>query len=100
GRRLVPAVPPVGVGWRPAGTVLVTGGTGALGRHVARWLLANGAGEVVLASRRGPGAPGAAELVAELGAVRVVGCDVTDRAAVEALVSGLPELTAVVHTAG
>ncbi|MEE3921039.1 KR domain-containing protein [Micromonospora sp. BRA006-A] len=49
--------------------------------------------------RGGAAAPGAAELVAESGAVRV-GCDVTDRAAVEALVSGLPELTAVVHTAG
>ncbi|MGK5673963.1 type I polyketide synthase, partial [Micromonospora sp. URMC 106] len=100
GRRLVPAAPPASPGWRPAGTVLVTGGTGALGRHVARWLLANGADEVVLASRRGPDAPGAAELVDELGAVRVVACDVTDRAAVDALVAGLPELTAVVHTAG
>ncbi|MDT0527733.1 SDR family NAD(P)-dependent oxidoreductase [Micromonospora sp. DSM 115977] len=100
GRRLVPAAPPAGSGWRPAGTVLVTGGTGALGRHVARWLLANGAAEVVLASRRGPAAPGAAELVDELGAVRVVACDVTDRAAVDALVADLPGLTAVVHTAG
>ncbi|MFG1778108.1 type I polyketide synthase, partial [Micromonospora sp. NPDC049048] len=100
GRRLLPAASPAGAGWRPAGTVLVTGGTGALGRHVARWLLANGAAEVVLASRRGPAAPGAAELVDELGAVRVVTCDVTDRAAVDALVADLPELTAVVHTAG
>ncbi|MFY1593309.1 type I polyketide synthase [Micromonospora sp. WMMD737] len=100
GRRLVPAAPSAGSGWRPAGTVLVTGGTGALGRHVARWLLANGAGEVVLASRRGPATPGAAELVDELGAVRVVACDVTDRAAVDALVADLPGLTAVVHTAG
>ncbi|MBC9004144.1 type I polyketide synthase, partial [Micromonospora aurantiaca (nom. illeg.)] len=100
GRRLVPAAPPAGAGWRPTGTVLVTGGTGALGRHVARWLLANGAAEVVLASRWGPAAPGAAELVDESGAVRVVACDVTDRAAVDALVAGLPELTAVVHTAG
>ncbi|MFG3709117.1 type I polyketide synthase, partial [Micromonospora sp. NPDC047670] len=100
GRRLVPAAPPAGAGWRPAGTVLVTGGTGALGRHVARWLLASGADEVVLASRRGPDAPGVAELVEELGAVRVVACDVTDRGAVDGLVAGLPELTAVVHTAG
>ncbi|MEU5950575.1 type I polyketide synthase, partial [Micromonospora sp. NPDC047465] len=100
GRRLLPSVPPSGAGWRPRGTVLVTGGTGALGRHVARWLLANGAAEVVLASRRGPDAPGAADLVAELGAVRVLACDVTDAAAVTDLVDDLPELTAVVHTAG
>ncbi|MER7476022.1 KR domain-containing protein, partial [Micromonospora sp. NPDC000018] len=46
GRRLLPATPPTGAGWQPRGTVLVTGGTGALGRHVARWLLANGAAEV------------------------------------------------------
>ncbi|MFI7072995.1 SDR family NAD(P)-dependent oxidoreductase, partial [Micromonospora sediminicola] len=99
-RRLLPATAPAGAGWRPRGTVLVTGGTGALGRHVARWLLANGADEVVLASRRGPDAPGAADLAATLGAVRVVACDVSDPVAVTDLVDDLPALTAVVHAAG
>ena len=44
--------------WRPHGTVLITGGTGALGGHVARWLAANGAERLVLTSRSGPDAPG------------------------------------------
>ncbi|MFJ4658842.1 type I polyketide synthase [Nocardia sp. NPDC088792] len=90
-------------GWTPSGTVLVTGGTGALGAHTARWLAADGAEQIVLVSRRGPAAPGAAELEAELRAlgaeVRVLACDVTDRAALAELIATLPALNAVVHTA-
>ncbi|MEU6393703.1 type I polyketide synthase [Streptomyces sp. NPDC046939] len=93
--------------WRPSGTVLVTGGTGGLGRHVARWLARGGAEHLVLASRRGPDAPGADELVAELAELgvpaTVVACDVADAEAVRRLVDELPgggTLTAVVHTAG
>ena len=50
----------------PRGTVLITGGTGGVAAHVARWLASAGAGHVVLASRRGPAAPGTTELVAAL----------------------------------
>lgn len=107
-RRLVPAPTPRAVrAWRPRGTVLVTGGTGALGAHTARWLARNGARHLVLTSRRGGDAPGVAALRAELVAlgaeVTVAACDVADRAAVADLLAGIPSavpLTAVFHAAG
>ncbi|MFF4583829.1 SDR family NAD(P)-dependent oxidoreductase, partial [Streptomyces sp. NPDC001373] len=95
-------------GWKPRGTVLVTGGTGSLGGHTARWLAAAGAEHLVLTSRRGEAAAGAAELAAELrdSGVRVTlaACDVADRAALAGLLDTLAgdpaPLTAVVHAAG
>ncbi|MEW2395135.1 type I polyketide synthase, partial [Streptomyces sp. NPDC046862] len=91
-------------GWSPRGTVVVTGGTGALGAHAARWLAREGAEHLILLSRRGTAAPGADRLVAELEEsgvrVTVVACDAGDRAALAAAMEGLGEIRAVVHAAG
>ncbi|SFW75714.1 type I polyketide synthase [Amycolatopsis australiensis] len=93
--------PPFG----PDGTVLVTGGTGSLGRALARHLVTgHDVRRLVLAGRTGPDAPGAAELRAELSAlgadVRLAACDAADRAALAGLLADIPDLAAVVHAAG
>jgi len=97
----------VPAGPAPDGTVLVTGGTGALGSLVARHLAGQGARHLLLAGRRGPAAPGVRELTAELAglgaSVTVAACDVADRGQLAALLAGIPAehpLTAVVHAAG
>jgi NADP-dependent 3-hydroxy acid dehydrogenase YdfG len=93
--------------WRARGTVLITGGTGGLGGHVARRLVACGAERLLLVGRRGPDAPGAGELrreLEELGAeVALVACDVSDRKQLAELLAAIPPehpLDAVFHAAG
>ncbi|WP_053733775.1 type I polyketide synthase [Nocardia sp. NRRL S-836] len=90
------------------GTVLITGGTGGLGAALARHLVsARGVTSLVLVSRSGAESPGAGELSAELTAlgahVTISACDVADRAALESVISAIPQdrpLVGVVHTAG
>ena len=97
-----------GIVWDPAGTVLITGGTGALGGTIARHLATrHGIRHLVLASRRGADAAGAAGLAADLTAlgatVSLVACDVADRDAVTALLAAIPAdrpLRGIVHVAG
>nr|WP_301129921.1 type I polyketide synthase [Streptomyces cacaoi] len=92
--------------WSSQGRVLVTGGTGGLGRIVARHLVAeHGVRGLLLVSRRGLKAEGAEELVSELSegfgaSVAVEACDVADATAVTELVERYGDITAVVHTAG
>jgi NADPH:quinone reductase-like Zn-dependent oxidoreductase/acyl carrier protein len=87
------------------GTVLITGGTGALGLATARWLLSQGAKRLVLASRRGA-SEAASELVAEFaGRVVVERVDVADREQLGAVLTrvrgvGDAPLRVVIHAAG
>ncbi|WP_327066351.1 type I polyketide synthase [Kitasatospora sp. NBC_01302] len=87
-----------------SGRVLLTGGTGALGRLVARHLVTeHRVSSLLLLSRRGEAAPGAAELHAELtglGAeVAILACDLADREELATVLARYP-VSAVVHSAG
>ncbi|MDX3804421.1 type I polyketide synthase, partial [Streptomyces sp. AK04-3B] len=90
----------------PEGVTLVTGGTTGLGRLVARHMVAaHGARHLLLLSRSGRTADGAADLIDELTAlgasVTVEACDVADREALATVLAGLDRpVTAVVHSAG
>ncbi len=92
----------------PEGTVLITGGTGVLGTLLARHLVTrHGARHLLLISRKGRAADGAAAIEAELtelgASVRIASCDVADREALQRLLAEVPvdhPLTAVIHAAG
>ncbi len=89
-------------------TYLITGGLGGLGLQVARWLVEQGAGHVVLTSRHGPATSDQAAALERLrqagGDVRVIPADVSRREDVERLLtairSELPPLAGVFHAAG
>ncbi|MFI0424918.1 type I polyketide synthase [Spongiactinospora sp. 9N601] len=99
-----PAGPPPAID--PEGTVLITGGSGGIGRVIARHLAtAYGARHLMILSRRGAEAPGAGELADDLSRTGVhvtfQACDVSDRVALAGVLSRLDRpLTAVVHAAG
>lgn len=92
---------------REEATYLVTGGLGALGLLVARWLVESGARHLVLVGRRGAGRAAEQELRAlrDAGAeVRVARADVSDEQALaralDDAAASMPPLRGVVHAAG
>ncbi|MFI9389695.1 type I polyketide synthase [Streptomyces bauhiniae] len=106
--RLIRAAVPAAARTMTSGTVVVTGAGGALGGRVARHLVRHrGVRSLLLLSRRGPDAPGATELEAELrelgAVVATVACDVADRSALAGALASVPDgsaVSGVVHAAG
>lgn len=88
---------------------IIVGGTGGLGRSMARWMVQNGARHIVLLSRRATVTPTVQALMDEAkgtGAhIFVQQCDVTDEISVSALlnwvsnVASLPPVCGVIHSA-
>ncbi len=110
GGAVAPRVAPVSLpdaddNWSTRGTVLVTGALGGLGRFITRWLVQErGVTSLVLTSRRGPDAPDAHAVTAELEAlgaeVQVVAADAADPVGMAQAVAAAPGLSAVFHLAG
>ncbi|OBA62317.1 polyketide synthase [Mycobacterium sp. 1100029.7] len=93
---------------RSDATYLVTGGLGSIGLEIAGYLAAQGAGNLVLTSRRAPGEAAQQRidaLIAQHGCeIRVLAADVADAHDVARLLASvqaeLPPLAGIVHAAG
>ena len=89
-------------------TYLVTGGTGALGLHVAEWLVAHGARHLALVSRRAASTEEVAKTISsliKLGATTaVIPADISNTMEVDSLLAeiaaGSTPLGGIVHAAG
>ncbi|MFT4975253.1 MAG: acyl transferase domain-containing protein, partial [Myxococcota bacterium] len=91
--------------WAGEGTVLITGGQGSLGLHIAQWLVKlHGVTDLLLLGRSPPrpDAQRAIQALTEAGARVVTACaDVTDRASLAEALSAAPSpIRGVVHAAG
>ncbi|WP_142925724.1 SDR family NAD(P)-dependent oxidoreductase, partial [Mycobacterium marinum] len=88
--------------WKVSGTALVTGVTGHLGQHIARWLAQAGTSHLVLLSRTAAEHPQVAELEKELNSAGItttsISVDVTDRDALAAVVAQTRTEHGPIHT--
>lgn len=84
---------------------LITGGTGGVGQSITRWLVGQGAKNIILTSRNGLENQGVQGLVHELGnlgaKIAVLRCDISDRSQVESLAkecaATMPTIKGVIH---
>ena len=90
------------------GTHIIVGGTGGLGRSMARWMIDHGARHIILASRSGSLDPKVQHFLDEVhiqgvAAVQVIVCDVADNEQVKRLVDTcsktMPPIRGVVNAA-
>ncbi|KAF9737290.1 hypothetical protein PMIN06_001585 [Paraphaeosphaeria minitans] len=92
---------------RSDATYVLIGGTGGLGRSMARWMVSKGAHNIVLLSRSGAVHGRAKEqvdaLIASGANIVIRRCNVTDRSDVDALLTsgleGLPPVRGIIHGA-
>ena len=96
---LVPIVPSSRPGWSFASdaTYVIAGGSGGLGRSMARYMATHGAKHILLLSRSGSGSPQVTELIRELqqDGVTVIApsCDVSDAHALDTVIRDLQDQT-------
>lgn len=98
---------PAPLGVSADATYLITGGLGALGLHSARWLVEQGARNLLLLGRSAPSLS-ASTKVAELRAagvrVEIRSADVTQRGKLETVLrevtAAMPPLRGIIHSAG
>ncbi len=93
--------------FRPDASYLISGGLGALGQQVARWMVERGARNLALVGRSGPSVEAQAvvdELTAAGAQVLLIGADVARpeevTRALATISDALPPLRGIVHAAG
>jgi acyl transferase domain-containing protein len=85
----------------PNATYLITGGTGALGLLVARWMIGHGARRIVLVSRSATRSDSIRELERLGASIEIAQADVCDRSRMAEIFAGLRDpLRGIVHAAG